>query len=238
MRALVLSDIHANLDALDALDRVWRGRYDTFDRVIVLGDLVDYGPCPRETIAWVQAHATDVVAGNHDEAMATGGRCGSSARFLAASIATRERLRPTLTADELAYLGALPRTATITDDDRVWQLVHATPRDPLLEYLRPNDAPVEWRAAFERRLAPYVLVGHTHLPFVHLLDHGGLVVNPGSLGMPKDRHPSGSYAIVDGASVEFRRVTYDVDRLIGRLARLDLPDTVVEVLIDAFRNGR
>jgi predicted phosphodiesterase len=87
-------------------------------------------------------------------------------------------------------------------------------------------------------LAPYVLVGHTHLPFVHLLDHGGLVVNPGSLGMPKDRHPSGSYAIVDGASVEFRRVTYDVDRLIGRLARLDLPDTVVEVLIDAFRNGR
>jgi hypothetical protein len=56
--------------------------------------------------------------------------------------------------------------------------------------------------------------------------------------MPKDRHPSGSYAIVDGASVEFRRVTYDVDRLIGRLARLELPDAVVEVLIDAFRNGR
>jgi len=147
MRAPVLSDIHGNIDALQAFDRLWAARLHEFDHVIVLGDLVDYGPAPHEVIAWVRAYATDVVRGNHDHAMATGESCSSSPTYLEAAIVTRDVLGPTLTSADLMYLRDLEVTRTIGDGPERWRLVHATPRDPLFDYVLPTDGPAQWTDA-------------------------------------------------------------------------------------------
>jgi predicted phosphodiesterase len=214
MRSLVVSDLHANVDALVALERVV-ARHPV-DRILVLGDLVDYGPAPEEVIAWIRARADHVVRGNHDHAMATGEDCRSSPAYKPLSIATRDYFRPRLSDEALAYLASLPPTVRLAGEGLA--LVHATPRDPLFEYVSGDAIEARWRDA----LGPVadepgmLLVGHTHLPFVRRV--GALtIVNPGSLGQPKDGDPRGCYAILDDGRVELGRVAYDVDAAVARL---------------------
>ena len=236
MRAIVISDIHGNIDVLRALERRWGPRLEQFDRVICLGDLVDYGADPVEVIEWVRATATDVVCGNHDYAMATGESCRSSPAYLDASIATRERLRPTLSPDHLAYLRNLPPTHSLSIGSLPWRLVHATPHDPLFDYAPPTMDDERWIAALDGSKGERVLVGHTHLPFIRMVG-GGLVVNPGSIGMPKDGHPDGSYIVIEDGAVQFQRIVYDPWPMLERLQSLRLPDRVVHQLIGTFTTG-
>jgi predicted phosphodiesterase len=237
MRALVISDIHGNIDVLRALELEWGHRLASFDRVICLGDLVDYGPDPAEVIDWVRARATDVVRGNHDHAMATGEPCESAPAFLEASVATRHRLQPVLAPGEIEYLRDLPYRGTATMGTWVGHLVHAAPAEPLHEYV-PPDAPNErWIAALDGLVGKTVLVGHTHFPFARSVG-GGLVINPGSIGMPKDGSPHGSYAVIEDDQVLFRRVAYNPEPMIARLRSLDLPEHVLDQLTRAFRTGR
>ena len=236
MRSIVISDIHGNIDVLRALEQRWGHRLEQFDRVICLGDLVDYGPDPREVVEWVLSRATDVVCGNHDYAMATGEDCRSAPAYLEASRATRERLHGTLTPQHIEYLRQLPRTHSLTLDKQQWHLVHATPRDPLFDYAPPDMAEEQWTAALDGSLGSTLMVGHTHLPFVRAVG-GGLVVNPGSIGMPKDGHPHGSYMLIEDGAVEFRRIAYDPRPMLDRLRSLGLPDRVFHQLADTFTSG-
>jgi putative phosphoesterase len=236
MRAIVMSDIHGNIDVLRALEERWGQRLEQFDRVVCLGDLVDYGPDPNVVIEWVRARATDVVCGNHDYAMATGEPCQSAPAYLEASIATRDRLRPTLASEHIEYLRQLPRTHSLPVGKQQWRLVHATPRDPLFDYAPPDMAEERWAAALDGSVGGTVIVGHTHLPFVRAIG-GGLVVNPGSIGMPKDGHPHGSYVLIEDGAVEFRRIAYDPRPMVGRLRSLDLPDRVLRQLVETFTTG-
>lgn len=236
MRAIVISDIHGNIDALRALESQCGRRLDEFDRVVCLGDLVDYGPDPGEVIDWVRARATDVIRGNHDHAMATGEPCQSAPAYLEASILTRQRLRSTLTNDQVAYLDGLPERQALTAGRLSWHLVHATPADPLYGYLPPDATDEQWISAVAGLTGQTVLVGHTHLAFVRSVA-GGLVVNPGSIGMPKDGHPFGSYAIIEDRAVRFCRIVYDPEPMLGRLRSLGLPGHVVDQLTRTFRTG-
>jgi len=240
MRALVISDIHGNIEALRALDAHWGPRLREFDRVICLGDLVDYGPDPGAVIDWMESHATNVVRGNHDHAVATGESGRSAPAFLEASVVTRARLQPTISAHQIAYLNALPLTDTVTEvgpsGDATWHLVHASPIDPLYAYMPPTRTDEEWSKALDGRNGQTVLIGHTHLAFVRSVADG-VVINPGSLGMPKDGEPHGSYAIIDGRPVQFCRVAYDPESVIARLRPLDLPAHVFDQLARAFRTG-
>ena len=236
MRALVISDIHGNIEVLRALERQWGARLDEFDRVVCLGDLVDYGPDPGEVIDWVRSRATDVIRGNHDHAMATGEPCGSAPAYLEASILTRERLQSTLTKDELAYLDQLPMRQTLTAGGVNWHLVHATPADPLHAYVSPDSTDEHWVSALAGLTGQIVLVGHTHLAFVRSVA-GGLVINPGSIGMPRDGHPFGSYVIIQDHAAHFCRTVYDPEPMITRLRSLDLPAHVVDQLTRTFRTG-
>ena len=236
MRAIVISDIHGNIDALRRLEREWGPTFQGFDRLVCLGDLVDYGPDPKDVIEWVRARATDIVRGNHDYAMATGEPCRSAPAYLEASMLTRQCLRPTLTNDDLAYLGDLPDRRTLTLGEVTWHLVHATPASPLHDYVAPDAANGQWISALGGLRGQHVLIGHTHLAFARSLA-GGMLINPGSLGMPKDGHPHGSYAVVQDQAVQFRRIVYDPEPMLRRLRRLNLPEHVFEQLARTFRTG-
>lgn len=133
MRYLILTDIHANIDAFESID-------EPYDGLLVLGDLVDYGAAPEEVVRQVQGLGAIAVSGNHDLAMATGANCRSSPISYALSVATREHFRPRLSAEAMTYLGSLPSALTIEESGTRFHLVHATPRDPTYEYLC-GDAP-------------------------------------------------------------------------------------------------
>jgi len=236
MRALVISDIHGNIDALRAIERQWDDGLRQFDHIVCLGDLVDYGPDAGAVIDWVRSHATDVIRGNHDHAMATGESCESSPAYLEASIATRSCLLATLARDDIAYLATLPLTRIVADGPRIWHMVHAAPANPLHEYVAPESSDTRWGAALGELVGQRVLLGHTHLASVRPVA-GGVVINPGSIGMPKDGNRHGSYAVLPDGAVQFLRIVYDPEPMIRRMRALDLPEHVFEQLARTFRTG-
>ena len=122
----------------------------------------------------------------------------------------------------------------MTLDDTRFLLVHATPRDPLDEYGPPEEE------FWERRLrgvdADVVCVGHTHHPY--MLEVGDkLVINPGSVGQPRDGDPRGSYAVVESRRVELKRFEYPVDDTLRPIQESRLPEDAKAMLAEAFRTG-
>lgn len=229
MRYLIISDIHANIDALEAIT-------ESYDKLLVLGDLVDYGAAPEEVVRWVRDKNPIAISGNHDYAMATGADCRSSPISYTLSVATREYFRPLLSEEVLRYLRERPHRYTITESEATIHLVHATPRDPLFEYLNGNADDSTWRSAVgdlaERE--GYLFLGHTHQPFVRNV--GRLtIVNPGSLGMPIDGDRRACYAIWDDGEIQLKRVNYDVERAIERLAATNLSTDVIAKMSSVLR---
>jgi diadenosine tetraphosphatase ApaH/serine/threonine PP2A family protein phosphatase len=235
MRALVLSDVHGNLHALEA---VLAAEGDRYDELWCLGDIVGYGARPNECIDRLRDAATVVLAGNHDLAVVGkvnverfGGDAGRAARW------TREVLGP----EQEAWLDTLEPTATI---GRV-SLAHASPRDPIWEYV--IDGPGAAIALSYVPDAKVVLVGHTHVPMSarSLGDRvtGGhappgreeilpedvrLLANPGSVGQPRDGDSRASYLVLDvddgePVRVEFRRTEYDAAATAREIVDAGLP---------------
>src|SRR5262249_11130950 len=119
-------------------------------------------------------------------------------------------------------------------DGMKFLLVHATPRDPLDEY-----APAEvefWRRRLENVSADFVCVGHTHVAY-ELFASGTRVINPGSVGLPRDGDPRASYAILEDTKVTFHRAEYDVSRTLEVLAASTIPDQAKTTLADVYRTG-
>lgn len=227
MRILVLADIHANWLALSAIR-------EPFDACLFLGDLVEYGTDAWPCIDWVRRNAHAAVRGNHDHSTAqrvtTAGATGC--KKLAA--ATRELHWRSLDPLHLKFLARLPVTKSLQLDGKTFYLVHATPRDPMDEYLRDD------RAAWEQRLArieaDFVCVGHTHIPF-HLDLGRCQVVNPGSVGQPRDGDPRAAYAVIEDGRVSLRRADYDIDAAIDRLRAGGLEDGLVDMAAEMLRTG-
>lgn len=227
MRILVLADIHANWPALMAID-------EEFDACLVLGDLVDYATDPAPCVEWVRNHATCAVRGNHDHAVAQRipARGGLGFRKLAA--ATRPLQWQSLDRSMMKYLARLPVTKTQTFDDLNYLLVHATPRDPLDEYL-PQD-PAGWQACLESVDADIVCVGHTHIQF-HINVNGIQVLNPGSVGQPRDGDPRCAYAVIEDGRVELRRVPYDIDATLWQMRQAGVELQALELTETVLRTG-
>jgi putative phosphoesterase len=227
MRILLLADIHANWSALKEVD-------EPCDACFFLGDLVDYGLEPVPCIEWVQKHAQYAIRGNHDHAVAqraaTNGRNG----FKYLSGTTRQITWQLLEPDHLRYLGSLPVTRRVTLAGVRFLLVHATPRDPLDEYA-PGD-PAFWSRRLRGVDADVICVGHTHLPYVLHVDDK-VVVNPGSIGQPRDGDPRASYAIWEDGQVELKRITYPVEEVVQRFHDSQLPELARQLSIEVFRTG-
>lgn len=231
MRYLILTDIHANIDALQAIK-------ESFDHVLFLGDLVDYGPAPEEAVRWIRKAGAIGVCGNHDVAMATGADCRSSPFTYALSVATREHFRPLMSESSRTYLRDLPDQLTLLVEGTEFRLVHATPRDPIYEYLDGDAGETDWVSAVGNLIKDegWLLVGHTHKPFIRRV--GSLtVVNPGSLGMPADGDPRGCYAIWQDGKIELKRVSYDVNRAVDRLRSSGLREDIVAGMSSVLRHA-
>jgi putative phosphoesterase len=211
MRIAVISDLHANRAALDALP-------GTYDAVLCTGDLVDYGAEPGPILRFMRDHVLAVVQGNHDYAAGTGEDCQCSALFKPASVATREVMRRMLSPPDLMYLATLPTSARLTLGGQRIALFHATPRNPRFRYLLATAPPAEWERELDGVDADLVLLGHTHRPVVFKVGQV-TVANAGSLGLPTDGDPRASYAVIEDGEVRLERFAYPVEeasRAVGR----------------------
>ncbi len=227
MRILILADIHANWPALQALN-------EPYDVCLCLGDLVDYALEPAPCIDWVRRHAHHVVRGNHDHGVAQNVTIQGRNGFKYLTSVTRPVTRERLSDEDLRYLSRLPLTQMVTLDDTRFLLVHATPRDPLDEYAPPD---VElWKRRLQDVEADVICVGHTHQPYVLEVDNK-LVINPGSIGQPRDGDPRGSYAIIEDNQVELRRLEYPVAETLRVIQESSLPEEARETLAAVFRTG-
>jgi diadenosine tetraphosphatase ApaH/serine/threonine PP2A family protein phosphatase len=240
MRYAVLSDIHANLEALRAVLADCRGEVDG---ALCLGDLVGYGADPIPCIELLAERAVALVAGNHEYGV-TGklalGWFNSYARTAAAWTAEQ------LDVDHRAYLGSLALTASVAEAT----LVHASPSRPdEWEYLITAEEGFDAFSAFDTRLC---FIGHSHRPAYWSLGSTGPVwgsgafdialesgrrylMNVGSVGQPRDRDPRACYAIWDRTArrITIRRVTYDVAEARRKIIAAGLP----RLLADRLKNG-
>jgi putative phosphoesterase len=227
MRILLLADIHANWPALRAID-------ESFDACIVLGDLVDYGLEPTPCIEWVRQNASYAVRGNHDHGVAQFVRVHGKNGFKFLTGVTREVTQERISNDDRRFLGTLPVSQRVSLAGVKFLLVHATPRDPLDEYALA-DADF-WSRRLADVDAQVVCVGHTHYPYI--LEVGDkLVINPGSVGQPRDRDPRASYAIIENQRVELKRIEYPVEETVTTVLESRLPEPAKALLAEVFRTG-
>ena len=234
MKFLILSDIHGNWPALQAV----LAAEPQVDGLIVLGDLVNYGPHPVECVRWAQANTTPgwIVQGNHDRAVGCDEdpRCSAPYRALAAAMQRYTAGR--LDAEAKGYLAKLPAGQTNTMGFARCFLCHAIPSDPLYGYLHLPDQRARWEAEILAAGRPdFLLVGHTHRPFACLVK-STLIVNPGSVGQPKDHDPRASYALWRDGDVMLRRAAYDVEAVARDLVDCAPPD-VAPLLAGVLRRG-
>jgi len=228
MRILLLADVHANWAALQAVAA------QPHDLCLCVGDLVDYGLEPAPCIAWVREHARYTVRGNHDYGVAQNVAVNARIGFKYLTAVTRPLTRERLDEHDLRYLSRLPVTRTVTIENTRFLLVHATPRDPLDEYA-PID-PEFWARRVEHVEADVICVGHTHLPFV--MEVGDkLVINPGSVGQPRDGDPRASYAVIEDFKVDIRRVEYPVEDAVSTIHASPLPEQAKNMLVEVLRTG-
>jgi putative phosphoesterase len=228
MRILVVSDIHANWPALAAID-------EPHDVCLMLGDLVDYGPDPAPCVRWAMEHAHHAVRGNHDHGVAQGVPVMGETGYRYLTKASRPLQWSGLAPEERRYLLRLPLTKRVTLAGKRFLLVHGTPRDPLDEYLLKD--PETWAKRVQNADADIVCVGHSHMQF-NLMANGIIILNPGSVGQPRDGDPRAAYAVIDNGRIELKRAEYPIEQAVARVQNSPLPDRAKEMLAHCFREGR
>ncbi len=247
MIALV-SDIHGNTAALNKV--LADAKAEGADRFFCLGDVIGYGPEPRECLLTIMDLCDVCLMGNHEQA----------AMFYAADFNAKARqaiewTKNTLNSPDCPkeenfrlwnYLDKMPERYEEGD----LLLVHGSPRDPIREYMLPSDAvdDVKMRGCFAKLgKARVCFVGHSHVPgvyeegggFLSPTSFGGtygrkaerIIVNIGSVGQPRDGDPRASYVLFDGEKIYFRRVAYNIEETARKIRETSLPEYLADRLI-------
>ena len=246
MRYLVISDTHANWHALEAVLADAEGQYD---QIICCGDLVGYNPAPGAVVDWTKEHCAAVIRGNHDKVVSG---IDSLEWFNEVAQAAARWTMDELNGEQLQYLRDLPAGPAKMEHFQIW---HGSLRDED-EYVTGAR---EAAPAFEHLELPLAFFGHTHLQGVFFLKQMRVgacpavpkksteavlelapdvlyLVNPGSVGQPRDGDPRAAYALFDSEqrAVFLRRVSYPVERVAEDIRRAGLPDVLAQRLFFGF----
>ncbi len=219
-----ISDVHANLEALEAVLKNLEGL-----DVYCLGDFVDYGASPNEVIDSVSSRGVRSILGNHDAAALTGdtslfnSRAAMSSKWTAAN----------LSKSSMGYLRSLPEELRLKVEGVDVYLTHGSPDDRLWEYVDPRTHSDLFGHYLDKTGARLLGLGHTHIPYVWK-EGSRVVFNPGSVGQPRDGDRRASYALVaidqGQIEVDVRRVEYDYLKAASKIREAGLPVSFAERL--------
>ena len=244
MRYLILSDLHANLEALEECLKLAKGRYD---QAVCLGDLVGYGPDPNAAVALAREAARIIIRGNHDQACSG---LTDASDFNPLARASVDWTRQELSVEHLTFLRQLPAGPRMMPG---FEMVHGSAEDED-EYIT---GAAEAIPALRTQSVQLVFFGHTHLQGGFWLDRAGAfkrisfssgrdgcvhklslengtryLVNPGSTGQPRDGDNRAAFALLDGdlRQVEFYRTAYDIGQTQEKMNRAGLPPPLIRRL--------
>lgn len=242
MKYLIISDLHSNLEALSAVfAQVKRKK---FDRVLVLGDLVGYGASPNQVVDMVRrTRQAIVIRGNHDK-VASGLESGEN--FNRAAMQSALWTRKKLTSENKAFLTRLPQGPVMVDNEII--VSHGTPIDEDAYIFSDYDA----YEVFQVMDFKLCFFGHTHLPVIYAVSNQRLytfrpngervkielvsgfkyLINPGSVGQPRDKNPQASFAFYDSdnRTVTFKRVEYSIPKTQDKILKAGLPQSLANRL--------
>lgn len=233
MKAAILSDIHGNIHALEA---VWEDLLKQEpDVVYCLGDLVGYGAFPYEVIGFIREHGIATVLGNYDEAVAFDlSDCGCFHKDPALAISNNQSLlwsRERTTDEHKSFLRSLPIQIRASKGRPSYLLVHGSPRR-MNEYLYAHLPPATFKRMAKLVGCDIVLFGHTHLSYQKQIANTWFI-NAGSVGVPMDGDPRAGYVLINlkrPSKAVFRRVPYDVHAAIHAIRCYDLPQFLADML--------
>jgi putative phosphoesterase len=221
VRTAIISDVHANLPALNAVLAEIDGM--GINHIISAGDVVGYYPFPNQVIQIFRERSVVGIAGNHDRTVirsqvsTMNHVAGEAARWTAKELSDKSK----------AYLASLPPRMHVTIGGKLIGLYHGSPRDDV-EYVFEGDADPELLRMSGTRL---LIMGHTHVPFIHRSKEG-TIVNPGSVGQPRDGDPRACFMVYDSTKDDFsiRRTEYDIESVVKAVERAGLPRDLGERL--------
>lgn len=232
----IFGDIHANLPALEAVLADMKAR-QVDQHWYCLGDLVGYGTFPNEVIAAIREREIPTIMGNYDQGVGhSSDDCGCAYRTPEAKALGEQSIawsNEHTSAENKAYLRALPAHINLTLGDLQVLLVHGSPRR-VNEYLYADRPDSSLERLLDTAGVDILVCGHTHLPYHRVLPSGRQVINAGSVGKPKDHDPRAGYVVLtaDGnqLDVEFIRVEYDVERAAKAIEATAMPDEFAVML--------
>ncbi len=225
-RVAFISDVHSNLEALEAvLDEVGKLK------VYCCGDIVGYGASPNEVVRVLRDIGATCVLGNHDQASLDGDVGDFNPRAAMAAIWTSQHLNDI----SKAFLASLPREVSTEIGGKSVYMAHGSPVDTMWEYVLPSTHSDLFDYYLQKVRADVIALGHTHLAFQWRSEAGGLVFNPGSVGQPRNGDTRASFAILSveegEAKVETRQVEYDMERAAKKILESGLPPSLAAQLL-------
>ncbi|WP_129409751.1 metallophosphoesterase family protein [Marinitoga lauensis] len=235
MKIAFISDIHSNIEALNAVlkDIEKRG----IEKIYCLGDLVGYGPNPNEVVDTIREKQIESVMGNYDDAIGYEKEsCGCAYNPGRETEVGDESINWTIkntSKENKEFLKSLPMKKEVEIEGVKILLVHGSPLNHLLEYVKPNITSERLKELTDNLDADIIVNGHTHLMMAKHIN-GKTVLNPGSVGRTKDGEPLATYLILDIDNevyeYEFVKVKYDVKTTVEKIIKVGLPVELATVL--------
>ena len=227
-RLAIISDMHGNLDALQAVMK--DAKEKGVSAFLNAGDIVGSGAYPEEVVSLIKGSTMVSVSGNFDFKVLEFARASQRPRSRSIKRAIVAAAARDLSDDSLEFLSSLPMEQRLELNGKKLLMVHASPADPD-EHLGPQTEESRLSELASIAGADIVVVGHSHVPFTRRVKDV-LFVNPGSVGRPGDHDPRASYAIMDMDTfdIEVRRIEYDVEAAVEAIQVEGIPDVVADMI--------
>ncbi|SKB93777.1 metallophosphoesterase family protein [Daejeonella lutea] len=219
MKLGILSDIHSNVYALQAV--VSELELHEIDKLIILGDTFGYYPWAHETYEALHSYLPNAICikGNHDQLVIQSSPPDPVPSYWYAAKLNEKELREK-SPEAIDWLGTLPFESAVTLNGSVCRLAHGTPADPENGRYYPDDMNI-W--PWFPKPGTMLLLGHTHYPVVRNIKNGGKIINPGSVGQPRDGNPDAAWGILDTETrqFEFKRTNYNYQKVMATLREIN-----------------